>query len=92
MKTLHRYISIQNGYPDSVDYLRYNHSKGNEVHAHGIRQCIIHYIDILAEPIRDAPERRRVEEGHGRAQDAGNGLVQHLLARLRAEDGDGKGE
>jgi hypothetical protein len=72
--------------------LRDNHRQGDEVHAHRISNRVIQDINILAEAIRNSAKRRRVEERHGRAKNAGNRSVQHRLSGFGAKDGDRPGE
>lgn len=61
-----------------------NHRDRDPVNAHRIHQLVVHDVDILREPIRDAPQRRRVEEGHRRPQHPRHRILQHRPAGVRA--------
>ena len=67
---------------------REDHAKRQKVHANRIRQEIVHGIHIPREPIRDAPKRRRVKEGHRRPQRPRDRPVQHHLTRCRTKHGE----
>lgn len=77
---------------DNQGKRRYDHPNRQKVHANRIRQEIIHRVHISREPIRDAAQRRRVKEGHWRAQRPRDRSVQHHLAGCRSEHGQRDGE